>query len=77
MHGVNIEQELRAEFGPAVLENAPAEYLTDFTRLPGQADAVVLPESAEQVVAVLAWCYARSSRSSGGSTSRPACRPVA
>jgi glycolate dehydrogenase FAD-linked subunit len=59
MRGVTIEQELRAEFGPAVLDGAPAEYLTDFTRLPGRADAVVLPDSAEQVAEVLAWCYER------------------
>jgi glycolate dehydrogenase FAD-linked subunit len=59
MRTVDIERELRAEFGPAVLDGAPAEFLTDFTRLPGRADAVVLPESAEQVAAVLAWCYER------------------
>jgi glycolate oxidase subunit GlcD len=56
---MNVEAELRAEFGAAVLEGAPADYLTDFTRLPGRADAVVLPETAEQVAAVLAWCYER------------------
>ena len=56
---MSLERELRAQFGPAVLEGAPADYLTDFTRLPGRADAVVLPESAEQVAAVLAWCYER------------------
>lgn len=51
--------ELRNEFGEAVLEDVPAEYLTDFTRAPGRADAVVLPRSAEEVAAVLAWCYER------------------
>jgi glycolate oxidase subunit GlcD len=59
MRAVTVEQDLRAEFGPAVLEGVPAEFLTDFTRLPGRADAVVLPETAEQVAAVLAWCYER------------------
>lgn len=54
-----IERALRERFGEAVLEGAPAEYLTDFTRLPGTADAVVLPDSAEQVAEVLAWCYER------------------
>src|SRR3954454_20832016 len=54
-----LEQELRAEFGQAVLDGVPADYLTDFTRLPGRADAVVLPESAEEVAAVLTWCYER------------------
>jgi glycolate dehydrogenase FAD-linked subunit len=56
---VNLERELRGEFGAAVLDGAPPEYLTDFTRVPGRADAVVLPETAEQVAAVLAWCYER------------------
>ena len=56
---MSLERELRAQFGPAVLEGTPPDYLTDFTRLPGRADAVVLPECAEQVVAVLAWCYER------------------
>src|SRR3954467_14605358 len=59
MRVVSIEQELRADFGPAVLEGTPADFLTDFTRLPGRADAVVLPDTAEQVAAVLAWCYER------------------
>jgi glycolate oxidase subunit GlcD len=51
--------DLRREFGESVLEGLPAEYLTDFTRAPGQADAVVLPRTAEEVAAVLAWCYER------------------
>jgi glycolate oxidase subunit GlcD len=54
MHG-----QLMAEFGDAVLDGAPPEYLTDFTRAPGRADAVVLPRTAEEVAAVLAWCYER------------------
>jgi glycolate oxidase subunit GlcD len=56
---MSLEQELRAEFGEAVLEGTPGEYLTDFSRLPGAADAVVLPSTAEEVAAVLAWCYER------------------
>ena len=56
---MSLEQELRAEFGEAVLEGTPAEYLTDVTRAPGRADAVVLPSSADEVAAVLAWCYER------------------
>jgi glycolate oxidase subunit GlcD len=56
---VSLERELRAEFGAPVLNGTPAEYLTDFTRVPGRADAVVLPRTAEQVAAVLAWCYER------------------
>jgi glycolate oxidase subunit GlcD len=56
---MSLEQELRADFGEAVLAGTPAEYLTDVTRLPGCADAVVLPASAEEVAAVLSWCYER------------------
>jgi len=56
---VSLEQELRDVFGDAVLEGTPGEYLTDFTRAPGKADAVVLPGTAEEVAAVLAWCYER------------------
>ena len=54
---MSVEVELRSLFGEAVLDGAPAEYLTDFTRAPGRADAVVLPRSAEEVAGVLAWCY--------------------
>jgi glycolate oxidase subunit GlcD len=50
---------IRAAFGAAVLEGTPSEYLTDFTRYRGRADAVVLPHDAEEVAAVLAWCYER------------------
>jgi glycolate oxidase subunit GlcD len=56
---VSLERELRSAFGDAVLEGAPAEYLTDFTHAPGTADAVVLPATAEEVAGVLAWCYER------------------
>ena len=55
----SVEQGLRDAFGDAVLEGTPAEYLTDFTRAPGHAEAVVLPRSAEEVADVLAWCYER------------------
>jgi len=51
--------DLRREFGESVLQGLPSEYLTDFTRAPGRADAVVLPRTAEEVAAVLAWCYER------------------
>ena len=56
---MSLERELRADFGEAVLEGTPAEYLTDFSRAPGRADAVVLPGGADEVAAVLAWCYER------------------
>ena len=43
-----------------VLDGAASAYLHDSTEvrgLHGRADAVVVPESAEEVAAVLAWCY--------------------
>ena len=54
---------LREELGTitSVLDGAAAAYLNDSTEvrgLHGRADAVVLPGSAEEVAAVLAWCYA-------------------
>ena len=54
---------LREELGAitSVLDGAAAAYLNDSTEvrgLHGRADAVVLPGSAEEVAAVLAWCYA-------------------
>jgi glycolate oxidase subunit GlcD len=56
-----IGQELRTRI-PArnVLPGDSAHYLADETEgrgLRGHADAVVLPESAEEVAAVVAWCY--------------------
>ena len=56
-----IERELRS-FLPAssVLEGAPASYLADETEsrgLRGRADAVVVPETAEEVAEVVSWCY--------------------
>jgi glycolate oxidase subunit GlcD len=56
-----IAQELRTRI-PArnVLPGDSAHYLADETEgrgLRGHADAVVLPESVEEVAAVVAWCY--------------------
>jgi glycolate oxidase subunit GlcD len=56
---MTIERELRSAFGDAVLDGPPPEFLTDFTRMPGRADAVVLPRDPEEVAAVLTWCYER------------------
>jgi glycolate oxidase subunit GlcD len=56
---MELEQELRGEFGDAVLAGTPAEYLTDFSKAPGRADAIVLPGSAEEAAALVAWCYER------------------
>jgi glycolate dehydrogenase FAD-linked subunit len=55
---VGLSKELGAI--TSVLDGAAAAYLNDSTEvrgLHGRADAVVLPESAEEVAAVLAWCY--------------------
>jgi glycolate oxidase subunit GlcD len=56
-----IAQELRTRI-PArnVLPGDSAHYLADETEgrgLRGHADAVVLPENADEVAAVVAWCY--------------------
>ena len=56
---MSLERDLRAEFGDAVLNGPAPEYVTDFSRVPGRADAVVLPGNANEVAAVLAWCYER------------------
>ncbi len=56
---MELEQQLRAEFGDAVLAGTPSEYLSDVSRLPGRADAVVLPATAAEVAAVVRWCYDR------------------
>jgi glycolate oxidase subunit GlcD len=56
----SIERELRAAVGAEVVRPSAA-YLTDQTEargLRGRADAVALPRTAEEVVEVVAWCYA-------------------
>ena len=40
---LGVIDDLRREFGEAVLEGTPGQYLTDISQLPGRADAVVLP----------------------------------
>jgi glycolate oxidase subunit GlcD len=52
-----LEQELRAIVGDGAVLVDAGWYLTDITGLPGKADAVVLPASADEVARVLAWCY--------------------
>ena len=53
-----MERELRRIVGDDGVLSEPGYYLTDITGLEGTADAVVLPASAEEVAAVVAWCYA-------------------
>jgi glycolate oxidase subunit GlcD len=52
-----VERELRAIVGDEGIASQPGWYLSDITGLPGKADAVVLPTTAEQAAAVVAWCY--------------------
>src|SRR5712692_5916769 len=52
-----VERELRAIVGDEAVLSDPGWYLTDVTGLPGKADAVVLPASADEVARVVAWCY--------------------
>src|SRR4051812_18845900 len=58
-----IERELAGLIGAdAVLPGDAPAYLVDATAtrgLRGRADAVALPASAEEVAAVVAWCYER------------------
>jgi FAD/FMN-containing dehydrogenase len=57
----DIQAELGALLGPeAVVSGTPARYLADATEsrgLRGEADAVVLPGSTEEVARALRWCY--------------------
>jgi glycolate oxidase subunit GlcD len=58
--GRSIERELRAALGEGKVVSPSAQYLTDFTEqrgIAGRADAVALPETAEEVANVVAWCY--------------------
>ena len=57
----SIERDLRAAVTAEVVAPTSA-YLTDMTEargLRGHADAIALPETAEEVAAVVAWCYER------------------
>jgi glycolate oxidase subunit GlcD len=58
MSGVaTLERELAGVLGADAVLAPRADYLTDFTQLPGHAGAVVLPSSAEDVARAVAWCY--------------------
>ena len=52
-----MERELREIVGDEGIAAEPGWYLSDITGLPGKADAVVLPATAAEVAAVVAWCY--------------------
>jgi glycolate oxidase subunit GlcD len=56
----SIERELAAVLGDGKVVAPSAAYLTDFTEgrgITGRADAVALPETADDVAAVVGWCY--------------------
>jgi glycolate oxidase subunit GlcD len=58
-----VQSDLRSFLPPgSVLDGTPAAYLADETEtrgVNGRADAVVVPETAEEVAKVVAWCYER------------------
>jgi glycolate oxidase subunit GlcD len=58
-----VQSDLRSLLPPgSVLDGTPAAYLADETEtrgVNGRADAVVLPETVEEVAKVVAWCYER------------------
>ncbi len=56
----SIERELRSVLGDAKVVAPSAAYLADQTEargVRGRADAVALPETAENVATIVAWCY--------------------
>jgi glycolate oxidase subunit GlcD len=78
-----LERELRALLGDAAVADAhDARWARDATEsqgLAGRPDAVVLPADAEQVRAVVAWCYERDVAvvpRGGGSGFAGGCVPV-
>jgi glycolate oxidase subunit GlcD len=52
-----LEHELAKVVGAEAVVAPESHLLTDMTRLPGRAEAVVLPSSAEAVAQTVAWCY--------------------
>ena len=58
-----LQSDLRSLLQPgSVLDDTPAAYLADETEtrgVNGRADAVVLPDTVEEVAKVVAWCYER------------------
>jgi glycolate oxidase subunit GlcD len=60
-HVTAVDRELRSFLPPgSVLDGTPAAYLADETEtrgVSGRADAVVLPETVDEVARVVAWCY--------------------
>src|SRR5215831_422447 len=57
MASVALEHELAKVAGAEAVVAPEPHLLTDLTGLPGRAEAVVLPSSAEAVARTVAWCY--------------------
>ena len=58
----SVERGLARVLGDGKVAAPTAAYLTDFTEargIRGRADAVAFPETADEVAAVVAWCYER------------------
>jgi glycolate dehydrogenase FAD-linked subunit len=53
----SLERELAKVVGADAVVAPDAHLLTDMTLLPGSAEAVVLPDTAEGVARAVAWCY--------------------
>jgi glycolate oxidase subunit GlcD len=53
----SLERELARVVGADAVVAPDAHLLTDMTLLPGSAEAVVLPDTAEGVARAVAWCY--------------------
>ena len=74
-----MERELRAIVGDEAVLSETGPYSTDLTGLPGKADAVVLPASADEVARVVAWCYEHDvpiTPRGGGTGAAGGCVPV-
>jgi len=52
-----VERELRVIVGDEGIAAEPGWYQSDLTGLTGTAEAVVLPQTADEVARVVAWCY--------------------
>jgi glycolate oxidase subunit GlcD len=52
-----LERELAKVVGADAVVAPEAHLLTDMTLLPGSAEAVVMPDTAEAVARAVAWCY--------------------
>jgi glycolate oxidase subunit GlcD len=74
-----VERELRAIVGEEAVLTEIGWYASDLTALPATSDAVVLPQTAEQVAQVVAWCYAHDvpiTPRGGGTGAAGGCVPV-